>query len=224
MVSSLDQSAGRILAELATNELVENTIVIFTSDNGGLTQRYGKHDDFTENLPLRRGKGSAYEGGVRVPAIIHWPGVTEPGQVCHDPIMTTDYFPTILEMTGTATKGNPGFDGYSLVPLLQREKSKLARNLYWHYPHYHAGGDGPYSAIRSDHYRLIEFHEDDRVELYDLQSDLGEQNNLAEKLPSKTAELRHDLNQWRQSLQAQMPIPNPNHDPKRATQVRKKTK
>ena len=224
MVASLDQSVGRILAELTTHELLDNTIIIFTSDNGGLTQRYGKHDNFTENLPLRRGKGSAYEGGVRVPAIIRWPGVTKPGLVCHEPIMTTDYFPTILEMTGTAAKGHSGFDGFSLVPLLQSTKEKLDRNLFWHYPHYHAGGDGPYSAIRAANYRLIEFHEDQRVELYDLQSDLGELHNLAEKMPAKTAELQRDLNRWRHSVDAQMPSPNPTYDPKRATQVRKKAK
>ena len=224
MVASLDQSVGRILTQLTTNGLQENTIVIFTSDNGGLTQRYGKHDNFTENLPLRRGKGSAYEGGVRVPAIIRWPGVTKPGQVCHEPIMTTDYFPTILEMTKTEDEAHPDFDGRSLVPVLKHANAKLERNLYWHYPHYHAGGDGPYSAVRSDNYRLIEFHEDQRVELYDLQSDMGEQNNLATQLPNITAELQRDLQRWRQSVQAQMPTINPNHDPLQATQVRKQPK
>lgn len=224
MVASMDQSVGRILEQLKKNNLTEKTVIIFTSDNGGLTQRYGKHDGFTENLPLRRGKGSAYEGGVRVPAIMRWPGVTKAGQVCAEPIMTTDYFPTILEMAAAQRKSNATIDGRSIVPLLKDVNARLDRNLYWHYPHYHAGGDGPYTAVRSGNYRLIEFHEDKSIRLYDLATDIGEQTDLSNRKPNKAAQLRSDLHRWRNSIQAQMPTKNPNHDPKRATQVKKKSR
>ncbi len=219
MVASLDESVGRILQRLEQNGLTENTVIVFTSDNGGLTQRYGKHDGFTDNLPLRRGKGSAYEGGVRVPTIVRWPGVTKAGQVCDEPIMTIDYFPTFAEIAGAETDANPAVDGRSIVPLLVNVNAKIDRNLYWHYPHYHAGGDGPYSAIRSANYRLIEFHEDNSIRLYDLATDIGEQTDLAANMPGKAAELRTDLHRWRASVQAQMPTMNPNYDPQRATQV-----
>ncbi len=122
MVASLDQSVGRVLERLDRHGIADNTLVIFTSDNGGLTQRYGKHDGFTENLPLRRGKGSAYEGGVRVPTIVRWPGVTPPGSSCDEPIMTIDYYPTILEIAGVAgdANHNQSVDGKSLTGLLRR--------------------------------------------------------------------------------------------------------
>ncbi len=221
MVASLDQSVGRVLERLERHGIADNTLVIFTSDNGGLTQRYGKHDGFTENLPLRRGKGSAYEGGVRVPTIIRWPGATKAGSVCAEPISTIDYYPTLLDIalsTGD-TIHNRSVDGRSIAPLLRESSTSLNRDLYWHYPHYHAGGDSPYSAIRSGDYRLIEFHEDGRTELYDLSKDIGEKANLATTMPGKVVELRVKLETWRGSIDAQMPTPNPNHDPKRASVV-----
>jgi arylsulfatase A len=224
MVASLDQSAGRILDQLREDGLADNTIVLFTSDNGGLTQRYGKHDGFTENLPLRRGKGSAYEGGVRVPMIVRWPGVTESAADCDDPVMTIDFFPTLLEVAGVKQQERSAIDGRSIVPLLKNTAAEIDRNLYWHYPHYHAGGDGPYSAVRSQNYRLIEFHEDNSVRLYDLVSDPGEKDDLAGSMPDRAAELRSDLHRWRQSVKAQMPTKNPDFDPQRATQVGKAAK
>ena len=223
MVASLDESVGRILARLEKHGIAENTIVIFISDNGGLTQRYGKHDNFTENLPLRRGKGSAYEGGVRVPAIVRWPGVTRAESTCDEPVMTIDVYPTLLEIARTQgdAEHNRAVDGVSLVPLLKDATATFDRNLYWHYPHYHAGGDGPYSAIRSRNWRLIEFHEDDSVALYDLNRDLGEKTNLAESMPERARELRRELHAWRERVEAQMPTPNPDFDAARATQVRR---
>lgn len=215
MVASLDQSVGRVLAKLDDLGLAQDTMVVFTSDNGGLTQRYGKHDRFTENLPLRRGKGSAYEGGVRVPAIVRWPGVTKAGKVCDEPIMTIDYFPTFLEIAGVEQPRAVTVDGRSLTPLFSDVHAKLDRNLYWHYPHYHAGGDGPYSAIRSGDYRLIEFHEDESVRLFDLSKDIGETIDLSRQQPEKSAQLRDDLHRWRTSVNAQMPTENPDHDPNR---------
>ena len=221
MVASLDESVGRILAEIEKSGVVENTVVVFTSDNGGLTQRYGKHDDFTENLPLRRGKGSAYEGGVRVPAIVRWPGVTKVNTVCHEPIMTTDYFPTFLKIAGIDNYSASEIDGHSITALLRNADASINRNLYWHYPHYHAGGDGPYSAVRSGDYRLIEFHEDNSVQLYNLADDLREETDLSTKMPKKVNALRDDLHRWRESVNAQMPSVNPNFDAERATKVMK---
>lgn len=217
MVASLDQSVGRIQKQLKESGLADNTVVVFTSDNGGLTQRYGKHDDFTENLPLRRGKGSAYEGGVRVPMIVKWPSVTKPETVCTEPVMTIDFHSTFSQIAGVPQ--TEGVDGVSIVPLLRTPTQSLERNLYWHYPHYHAGGDGPYSAVRSGQYRLIEFHEDESLRLYDLSQDLGEQNNLATVMPQKTQQLHAQLKQWRESVGAQMPTNNPDFDPAQATKV-----
>ena len=137
--------------------------------------------------------------------------------------MTTDYFPTILEMTSMEVV-EAGIDGRSLVPLLKNVNATLDRNLYWHYPHYHAGGDGPYSAVRSGKYRLIEFHEDRSVRLYDLENDIGEQTDLATVMSERAADLQGDLHRWRDSIQAQMPTLNASHDPQRETQVRKRTK
>ncbi len=221
MVASLDQSVGRVLDTLERLGLDDNTLVIFTSDNGGLTQRYGVHDNFTENIALRRGKGSAYEGGVRVPAIVRWPGVTQPGQVCDEPVMTIDYYPTILEVSGAAGDAphNAGIDGRSLVPLLRDPSASIDRQLYWHYPHYHAGGDSPYSAVRAGSWRLIEFHEDDSIRLYNLADDLGETTDLAEKQPDVARRLRADLHAWRDEVNAQLPTPNPDYDPARETEV-----
>jgi arylsulfatase A len=221
MVHSLDQSVGRVLKQLELCGVADRTVVIFTSDNGGLTQRYGKPDGYTDNKPLRRGKGSAYEGGVRVPTIIRWPGVTTAGSVCDEPIMTIDYYKSILELTGVSGRAehNASVDGVSIVPLLRDPTATIDRNLFWHYPHYHAGGDSPYSAIRSGRWRLIEFHEDRRVALYDLQKDVGERTSLAVSMVAKAQQLRDELHAWRSRVGAQMPTPNPNYDPERATKV-----
>jgi arylsulfatase A len=223
MVKSMDESVGRILKTLKQHKLTDKTIVIFTSDNGGLTQRYGKHDRFTENLPLRRGKGSAFEGGVRVPMITHWPGHQIAGQVCDTPVMSIDIYPTLLELAGASgdEAHNKSIDGVSIASLIKGENAEIERDLFWHYPHYHAGGDGPYSAIRSGNFRLIEFHEDKSLRLYDLAKDIGEQNDLSKKMPDKTNSLMKRLNDWRQSVGAQMPTVNPNFDAGKATKVEK---
>jgi arylsulfatase A len=219
MVKSLDLSVGRILETLRAKGVADNTLVCFISDNGGLTQRYGKHDEFTENLPLRRGKGSAYEGGVRVPAIAYWPGVTPSGKVSETPIMTIDFFPTFLEAAGVNQINL--VDGTSLVPVLKDPARSFDRDLFWHYPHYHAGGDGPYSAVRSGDWRLVEFHEDAHLELYNLKYNISESVNLADRYPEKLQELKTKLDRWRISVGAQMPTMNPNYDPARQTEVGK---
>lgn len=225
MVHSMDEAVGTVVEALERNGLTENTLIIFTSDNGGLTQRYGRLDGFTDNHPLRRGKGSAYEGGVRVPAIAYWSGVTPAGATCDEPVIGIDFYPTLLEVAGLEgdAKHNETVDGLSLVPLLKDPDAQLERDaIYWHYPHYHAGGDSPYSAVRAGDYRLVHFHEDDSVRLYDLGKNIGEQKNLAESESDLAEQLRDQLESWHREVGAQMPTPNPKHDPSKATEVRKR--
>lgn len=206
LIESVDDSVGRLLAKLEELKLSENTVVIFTSDNGGLAT-------ITTNLSLRAGKGSAYEGGVRVPLIIKWPGVTKPGSICHTPVIGVDFYPTLLAMTGVMP--SPGVvDGENIEPLLRQSGSMKRDAIYWHYPHYHQTGGTPHGAIREGDFRLVEFYEDNHVELYNLKEDIGETNDLAAALPEKTAALHQKLHDWRQHVDAQMPTPNPKYDPK----------
>lgn len=221
MVASLDESVGRLLAALEENQATEDTLVIFTSDNGGLTQRYGVHDGFTENLPLRRGKGSAYEGGVRVPTIARWPQVIPPGSICETPIASIDFYPTLLAAAGK-NDFSTAIDGRDLRPLFDAPETTWERALFWHYPHYHAGGDGPYSAIRSGDHRLIEFLETGERALYHLKDDPGERSNLAQRRFAVAQQLYDRLVAWRDEIEAQMPQANPNYDPSRASKVVKK--
>ena len=217
MMKSQDMSVGRILDALDRKGVSENTLVFFTSDNGGLTQRNGRHDQFTENLPLRRGKGSAYEGGVRVPGIAYWPGIIQAGQITETPVMSIDLYPTFLEIAGVMgnLKHNDDLDGHSLVPVFKNPAHRFDRDLFWHYPHYHAGGDGPYSAVRSGDWRLIEFHEDQSLELYNLRHNISESVNLADRYPETVQRMKDKLYGWRDSIAAQMTTPNPKYDPER---------
>jgi arylsulfatase A-like enzyme len=208
MIEPVDQTVARVRKTLADLKLDDRTIVIFTSDNGGRVPT-------TSNLPLRAGKGSAYEGGVRVPLIVHWPGVTQPNTVCDTPTISADFYPTLLEMAGLTDQPNHHADGVSLAPLLN-QKSTAPRDLFWHYPHhqhYQLGGSMPYGAIRSGDYRLIEFFDDMHVELYNLRADIGEQHDLAAQEPEKINDLRNRLHAWRAQVGAQMPTPNPHYDP-----------
>ncbi|HVT27117.1 MAG TPA: sulfatase [Lacipirellulaceae bacterium] len=218
MIDSLDQSMGRIRHELKRLNIADNTLLIFESDNGGRVPT-------TSNLPLRLGKGSAYEGGVRVPMIVYWPHVTKPASECDTPVIGMDLVPTILEVTGTPKVGQLGLDGVSLVPLL-RQSGKLKRDeLFWHYPHYQhyqMGGATPYGAIRKGDYKLIEFFEDMHVELYNIRNDIGEKHNLASQMPEKVNELRSRLHEWRMEVGAQMPTRNPNYDPSKPEHAAKK--
>jgi arylsulfatase A-like enzyme len=205
LIESVDDSVGRLLAKLEELKLSENTIVIFTSDNGGLAS-------ITTNLSLRAGKGTAYEGGVRVPLIIKWPGITKPGSVCHTPVIGVDFYPTLLAMAAVPMPSGV-VDGENIGPLLRQSGSMKRDAIYWHYPHYHTVGATPYGAIREGDFRLVEFYEDNHVELYNLKEDIGETKDLAATLPEKAAALRQKLHDWRQSVDAQMPTPNPNYDP-----------
>jgi arylsulfatase A-like enzyme len=208
MIASLDEGVGRLLSTLESEGIADRTIVVFTSDNGGLMQP-GRS---TVNVPLRAGKGSTYEGGTRVPLIVRWPGVTPAGSVCHEPVMSIDFFPTYLQIAGAPARDD--VDGKSLVALLRDPAARLDRDvLYWHYPHYHPGGATPYGAIRARDWKLIEFYEDNHVELYNLKDDLGETRDLAGAMPERADVLRRQLHEWRRSVSAQMPTPNPDYDP-----------
>ena len=211
LVESLDDSVGRVLRALEELHLAERTVVIFTSDNGGLLG--GAKNPITSNLGLRAGKGSAYEGGVRVPLIIKWPGVTRPGSICPVPVISADFFPTMLQIAGIKTPRGVTVDGESLVPLLGQGRGWSRDAIYWHYPHYHPGGATPYGAIRAGDWRLVEFFEDGHVELYNLRDDPEEKRDLAPTVPGKAMELRQRLQAWRAKVGAQMPTLNPKYSP-----------
>jgi len=219
MVHSMDQCVGRVLKKLEARGLLDRTAIFFIGDNGGLIGNPRR--PVTINLGLRAGKGSSYEGGVREPFMAYWPGVTKPGSVCREPVISTDFYPTILEMLGASgdPKHNASVDGVSLVPVLKNPSAKLDREaIYWHYPHYHPGGATPYGAVRAGDWKLIEFYEDMHVELYHLAKDPEETTDLAAKMPERAAELRKKLHDWRTRVGAQMPTPNPDYDPARNRQ------
>lgn len=207
MVHSMDQSLGSIRAVLDSLGAWENTLFIFASDNGGLSHAKWANGP-TDNFPLRAGKGSAYEGGVRTPLIIHYPGDNK-AQAVDLPVISMDIFYTALAAANVTPSKNLA-DGISLWDLQASQTAYEAdRPLYWHYPHYHHGGATPYSAIRVGPYKLIEFYEDGRQELYHLTDDLGEQNNLAGSMPRLTKKLSRRLSRWKKHVSAQPPILNP---------------
>jgi len=218
MISSLDDNIGRILRKLEDEGLAGRTVVIFMSDNGGLVYEGSSQRPVTSNSPLRAGKGHLYEGGIREPMMIRWPGVTRPGSVCDAPVSSVDFFPTMLEMAGLKADPRWAVDGVSLVPLLRGAASLPRDAIYWHYPHYSNQGGVPSGAVRSGDYKLIEFFEDGRLELYNLARDIGESDNLASRDPRHAAQLRQMLAHWRQSVRAVMPAVNPRYDPKTAGQ------
>jgi arylsulfatase A-like enzyme len=202
MVESVDDSVGRIMKKLADLGVDDNTIIFFFSDNGGLSTAEGWP---TSNLPLRAGKGWLYEGGIREPTIIKWPGVTPPGSTCDTPMISDDFYPTILQMAGLRLRPEQHMDGTSLVPLLKGQGGWRRDTLSWHYPHYSNQGSAPAGAIRDGDWKLIEWYEDGRLELYNLRDDLGEANDLATAMPEKARELQKMLAEWRRSVSAQMP-------------------
>ena len=210
MVQSVDESVGRVLRKLEELGLEQNTIVIFMSDNGGLSTvpREGP----TCNLPLRTGKGWLYEGGIREPMIVKWPGVTKAGSVCHETVISTDFYPTMLEMAGLPSKPAQHVDGLSFVPLLRKSGVPERKAIYWHYPHYHGSGNRPSGAVRAGDYKLIEWYEDGRVELYNLKEDISEQKDLAASMPDKATELRQMLHASRGEVGAKMPAGEPRED------------
>ncbi len=205
MVESVDQSVGRVMDKLDQLGIAEDTVVVFMSDNGGLSTSEGQP---TSNLPLRAGKGWLYEGGIREPMIIKWPGVTKAGSVCMEPVVSTDFYPTMLEMAGLAAMPQQHVDGVSLVPLLKGGRLLGRKAIYWHYPHYSNQGGSPSGAVRAGDYKLIEYYEDGRVELFNLKEDIGEKNDLSSTLPEKAVELLDMLHLWCKEVDAKMPTPN----------------
>ncbi len=235
MIASVDESVGRVMKTLDDLKLAENTVLIFTSDNGGVggysgpngllrdpsmegkgKKAKGADEDgggITDNAPLRSGKGSLYEGGTREPFIVRWPGVTKPGSTCEVPTIHVDIVPTFLELAG-APKPRQVLDGESLVPLLRNASAKLKRDaIYQHFPGYLGSGPGrwrttPVSLIQVGDWKLMEYLEDGRLELYNLRSDIGESKNLAKEMPDKAKELHTRLIAWRAEVKAPMPTPN----------------
>jgi arylsulfatase A-like enzyme len=205
MVESVDRSLGRVRHALGRLGLSKHTIIMFVSDNGGLSTLAGSRNTApTANLTLRAGKGWLYEGGVRVPAIIAGPGVRA-GAVVQTPAVTTDVYPTLLSLAGLELKPSQHRDGVDLRPLLANS-GKVARDaIFFHFPHYHGSGNRPSSAVRAGDWKLIEWLEDGRVELYNLAQDPGEARDLARDEPAVAARLKARLDAWRQDVGARMP-------------------
>lgn len=207
LIESLDENIGRLLTALEESKLEKETIIVFTSDNGGLSTAEGSP---TTNFPLRAGKGWLYEGGIREPYIIRAPGVTNPGSTCDLPVTSTDFYPTLLELSGIPLIQQQHVDGVSLVPALRGKKIKR-KSLFWHYPHYGGKGDAPSAAIRQGDWKLLEFYETGKVELYNLKNDISEKNDLSQLYNSKTKRMLHDLKIWQSKVNAKFPIVNTNY-------------
>ncbi|MCS6864478.1 MAG: sulfatase-like hydrolase/transferase [Gemmataceae bacterium] len=217
MIESVDDAVGRLVKKLDDLKLTEQTLVIFTSDNGGLATIDGGPTGATFNGPLREGKGYLYEGGIRVPCIMKWPGHIRPATTTDDISGTIDLFDTILEVTQPAAKRtpeqpSPPRDGVSLVPLF-RGKKLPDRDLFWHYPHYSNQGGKPCSAIRHGDYKLIRHYENDRFELFNIATDISEHRNLVAEKPAIVRELSDKLAAWLKAVEAPMPTPNPHYRP-----------
>jgi arylsulfatase A len=210
MVHAIDLSVGRITKRLEELGIADRTVIFLTGDNGGLDRKGNP----TENAPLRAGKGSAYEGGVRVPTVIKWPGVTPEGSVNDTPVISVDYYPTMLAMSGIEgdAKHNKSVDGVDITSILKDPKADLGRDeLFWHYPHSHGGGAKPYGAIRDGDWRLVRFYGSNSIELYNLRDDIGEKTDLAKAMPEIAKRLNDKLGIWLQETGAKIPgAKNPN--------------
>lgn len=221
MIRSLDENVGRILAKLDELGIADRSVVLFASDNGGVGgyRAAGVNaGEITSNAPLRGGKGMLYEGGIRVPMIVRWPGVVRAGSTCDVPVISLDFYPTFLTIAGVAGNPRHSLDGCDLAPLL-RDSGGFAREaIYWHFPAYLQGRVGacrttPAGAIRRGDFKLLEFFEDGRLELYNLAQDIGERQNLAAEMPEKAKQLHEKLLHWRNSVNAPMPKANPAYSP-----------
>lgn len=205
MVESVDQSVGRVLNALRKHELDDNTLVIFTSDNGGFAKA-------TSNAPLRANKGSNYEGGIRVPLVIRWPGVSKSGLVSDEPVISTDFYPTILDATGLRPRPHQHVDGLNLRPVVSGTSSLDREAIYWHFPHYLKHPSSfPSGVIRSGKWKLIEAFETGEISLFDLASDIGETNDLAQSRPQIVRKLHEMLRRWRAEVGADPMRPNPEY-------------
>jgi arylsulfatase A-like enzyme len=212
MIEALDQSVRRVLQTLDELGLAENTVVILTSDNGGLrwVLEGKKTVTATDNSPARGGKAMLYEGGTRVPLIIKWPGVTRTGSTSAVPVISMDLYPTLLDMAGLPARPTQHRDGLSLALLLKGTGTLDRQALHWHFPHYHSNVATPMGSLRAGDWKLMEFFEDNRIELYNLKNDSGEKQNLAATEPEKAASLIKQLHHWRTEVNAAMPSQKPN--------------
>ncbi len=218
MIASVDESVGRVMATLDELKLADNTVLIFASDNGGVggyaREGIKKGGDITDNAPLRSGKGSLYEGGTRVPFIVRWPGVTKPGSSSDVPTIHVDLYPTFADIGKATPPANQPLDGESLVPVFRSASASLKRDaIYQHFPGYLGAGENtwrttPVGLIEQGDWKLMEFFEDGRLELYNLKDDIGEQKNLATEQPEKTKELHAKMIAWREAIKAPMPTKN----------------
>jgi arylsulfatase A-like enzyme len=210
MIQSVDENIGRLLDTLEAEGIADDTVIFFTSDNGGLATSEGSP---TCNAPLAEGKGWMYEGGTREPLIVRWPGVTRPDSFCSVPVTSTDFYPTMLEIAGLPPRPEQHVDGVSIAGLFRGETTLDREAIYWHYPHYGNQGGTPGCSVRSADWKLIRFFEDDHVELYNLREDLGEEHDVSEDQPEVTARLRAMLEAWLESVDAKLPEPNPDYKP-----------
>lgn len=218
MIEQLDTAIGRVLAAIEQHGLGGRTIVVFTSDNGGVSTAQGQP---TANVPLRAGKGWLYEGGIRVPWIIRAPGVTKAGDVCRVPAISNDFFPTLLDLAGLSLQPAAHRDGVSLRAVLGGA-TPVSRTFFWHYPHYGGQGGFPGGAMREGNWKLIEWYEDGGLELFDLNADPGERHNLAGAQPATVQELHAKFVAWRKELGGIMPTPNPGYVPGAAQKAAQK--
>lgn len=208
MVEAMDEAVGKVLDQLEASGVADNTIVVFTSDNGGLSTSEGSP---TSNLPLRGGKGWVYEGGIREPWIIRYPGVTQPGAINPTPICSIDLFPTVAAAAGITFEHE--VDGVDLKTTLSGKPLERGDALYWHYPHYSNQGGIPAGAIRVGDYKLVERYEDGRVHLYNLQSDIGESKDLAAEQPERVNTMRKRLHAWYKTVDAKFLQPKDGKEP-----------
>lgn len=217
MIEDLDRKIGRLLRVLEELQFSDSTFVVVASDNGGLREVYtGGGQIVSSNVPLRREKGTLYEGGIRVPCIVRWPGVAATGAACEELAATWDLLPTFCAVADVAPPKQP-LDGISLTPVLRGTSTRLNRDaLYFHYPHYHHAS--PAGAIRQGDFKLIESFQDGSLELYNLRDDIGESNNLDDSMPDRAKKMRANLAAWRNRVGARMPTPNPQFDPTKRNQ------
>ena len=206
MIENLDRNIGRLLQVLDETGQASNTLVIFFSDNGGLATAEGSP---TCNAPLAEGKGWLYEGGTREPLLVRWPGVVPAGSLCDVPVISTDFYPTLLEAAGLPLRPAQHVDGVSLLGLLKGDTSLEREAIFWHYPHYGNQGGRPGAAVRIGNEKLIERFENQQLELYDLAEDPGETRDLSRARPERVREMREVLLDWMQEVTARIPEPNP---------------
>ena len=206
MVESVDDAVGKVMAALDETNLTKQTIIIFTSDNGGLVG--SKRWRVTHNAPLRAGKGYPYEGGIRVPLIVRWPGVVKAGSLCDEPVISVDYFPTICSAVGENIPADRTIDGQNLIPLLEQTGTFNRNAIFWHFPHYRGGDVVPYSIVRAGNWKLIKRYEGKTFELFNLHNDISEKNDLSARMPEKVRELDAMLAIWLRDTGARMPVKN----------------